>query len=76
MDSRVIEVIAWTSDSVSDTGLRVAFWAFELADRLPRGWMRFVGYLLSIILTLPTIVMAVPFLVVAMFLALWEEANK
>jgi hypothetical protein len=54
----------------------IGWFPLNQALRLPKGWIRFIGIIVSLPIGLLCQFPAVPFLVCGIVLEMWEEANK
>lgn len=65
-----------TSERIFEAGWSVGFWPLEVADKLPRGIVRFFGYLFALLLGIPCVLMSFPFIVAGTLAEIWEKANR
>lgn len=63
------------SERVFEICADIMFGPLILADRLPRGLPRFIGYFIAIPFAIPACILSFPFAIVVTVLEMWEEAN-
>ena len=64
------------SDRMVDFAVALAVYPIEAARKLPKGWLRFIGFLFGIPLAMATTALSIPLLPAIMLAQMWEEANQ
>jgi hypothetical protein len=64
------------SDKLCNLAEDIMFFPLDTADKLPKGILRFAGYVLALPCGLVTGLLGSPFLLIALLVEMWEEANR